>query len=87
MDIKQQFVMREVAGEYLLIPVGKTSLDLNGMITLNELGAEIWNMLPEVKDEAEIVKRILDEYDVDEPTATADIAEFLAHIRQLGIIA
>lgn len=79
--------MREVAGEYLLIPVGKTSLDLNGMITLNELGAEIWNMLPEVKDEAEIVKRILDEYDVDEPTATADIAEFLAHIRQLGIIA
>lgn len=86
MDIKQQFVMREVAGEYLLIPVGKTSLDLNGMITLNEIGAEIWNMLPEVKDDAEIVKRILDDYDIDEATATADVAEFLGHIRELGII-
>lgn len=86
MDIKQQFVMREVAGEYLLIPVGKTSLDLNGMITLNEIGAEIWNMLPEVRDEAEIVQRILDEYDIDEQTAAADVAEFLGHIRELGII-
>ena len=46
MKIKREFVLREIAGDILLVPVGKTALDLNGMLTLNEVGAEIWKMLP-----------------------------------------
>ena len=39
MNVKLDFVLREIAGETLLVPAGKTALDLNGMLTLNETGA------------------------------------------------
>ena len=58
MKIKREFVLREIAGDILLVPAGKTALDLNGMVTLNAVGAEIWKMLPEVKDADEIVFHI-----------------------------
>lgn len=47
MNVKLDFVLREIAGETLLVPAGKTALDLNGMLTLNETGAALWRMLPE----------------------------------------
>ena len=47
MELKREFVLREIAGDTLLIPTGRTALDLNGMLTLNELGAEIWRLLPQ----------------------------------------
>ena len=42
MNVKLDFVLREIAGETLLVPAGKTALDLNGMLTLNETGAALW---------------------------------------------
>jgi len=86
MKLKLEFVLREIAGDLLLIPAGKTALDLNGMLTLNEVGAEIWKLLPEVETEDEIVSRLLETYEVDEATLRADVSEFLASLRSLGIV-
>ena len=61
MKIKREFVLREIAGDILLVPTGKTALDLNGMLTLNGVGADIWKMLLEVENEDEIVRRLLEE--------------------------
>ena len=86
MKLKLEFVLREIAGDLLLIPAGKTALDLNGMLTLNEVGAEIWKLLPEVETEDEIVARLLETYEVDEITLRADVSEFLASLRSLNIV-
>lgn len=86
MKIKKEFVLRNIGGDLLLVPTGKTALDLNGMITLNEVGGEIWNMLPEVTCEEEIVQRILTEYDADPEEVRKDVAEFLEKFRELDII-
>lgn len=86
MKIKLEFVTREVAGDTLLVPVGKTSLDLNGMLTLNELGARIWELLPDAEDEEAIVQKILLEYDAQEEVVRVDVHEFLQKLRNLGII-
>ena len=86
MKIKLDFVLRDIAGDLLLIPAGKAALDLNGMLTLNEVGAEIWHMLPEVKDEEELVSRLLDIYEVEEELLRKDVREFLDSLEQLGII-
>ena len=51
MELKREFVLREIAGDTLLIPTGRTALDLNGMLTLNELGAEIWRLLPQAEND------------------------------------
>lgn len=87
MKINLQFVTREIAGDILLVPVGKTSLDLNGILTLNELGARIWQLLPQAEDEEAIVAAIVQEYDATPEQVRADVGEFLQKLRKLGIIA
>lgn len=86
MNIKREFVLREIAGDLLLVPTGKTALDLNGMLTLNDVGAEIWKMLPEVKDEEEIVQRLLSEYEAPAEVIRPDVSAFLEKLRELNII-
>lgn len=86
MKIKREFVLREIAGDILLVPTGKTALDLNGMLTMNEVGADIWKMLPEVKDADEIVSRLLQEYEADPEEVKRDVEEFLDKFRELGIL-
>ena len=86
MKLKLEFVLRDIAGDLLLVPAGKTALDLNGMLTLNEVGAEIWKVLPEVETEEEIVTRLLQDYEVEESVLRADVSEFLSALRSLGIV-
>lgn len=86
MKIKLEFVLRDIAGDLLLVPAGKAALDLNGMLTLNEVGAEIWHMLPEVEDEEELIARLLDIYEVEEDVLRKDVTDFLDSLRKLGIL-
>lgn len=86
MKIKKQLIKREIAGDTILVPVGKTVYDSNGLFVLNELGAFIWDILPEVGSEAEVVERILAEYEVSEAEAKADTAQFFAKLREMGIV-
>lgn len=86
MIIKKELITREIAGEVVLVPVGKSVLDSNGLFALNELGAFLWKNLPEAKDENELVELILSEYDIDQKTAAADTAEFLQKLREMNIL-
>ena len=86
MKLKKEFVIREVAGDYLLVPVGQTALSLNGMMILNDTGAFLWEKLPEAADEAALVDTLLEEFEVDRPTAEADVKEFLDQLRELEIL-
>ena len=49
MRVDKEFVLREIAGDYIIIPTGKTVLEFNGLITVNEVGVSIWNMLQKEK--------------------------------------
>lgn len=86
MIIKKELIKREIAGDTILVPVGKTVLDSNGLFVLNELGAFIWEILPGVETEAEICNAILAEYEVSPEEAAADVANFLEKLRQLNIL-
>ena len=64
MKLKGEFLVREVAGEIVVLPVGRTALNFNGMICLNTVSALIWKELQEGKTRDEIVKTIVDEFEV-----------------------
>ena len=81
MKISKEFILREIAGEYILVPVGKTALTFNGLVTVNEVGALIWGMLEKGSDVRTIVNGIL-----DEQTATADVLEFISYLKSNNII-
>ncbi|MBP3451668.1 MAG: PqqD family protein [Agathobacter sp.] len=86
MKVSKEFVLREIAGDYIIIPTGKTVLEFNGLITVNEVGVSLWKMLQEEATFEELVKGVLDEYDVEEAVARKDIQEFLDRLIEGGII-
>ena len=86
MIIKKDLIKREIAGDTILVPIGKDVYDSNGLFVLNELGAFIWDLLPDAVSEDDLLKAILEEYDVDTDVAKADLQEFLENLRNLGII-
>lgn len=77
MKIEKEFVLREIAGDYVIIPTGKTVLEFNGLATINEVGVFLWNLLQNEITEEELVLNLLKEYEVDEETARADVSEFI----------
>ena len=86
MIIKKELIKREIAGDTILVPVGKTMLDSNGLFVLNELGAFIWDLLPDADSEEDICKAIVEQYDVARETAQMDVSEFMEALRSMGII-
>lgn len=77
MKIKEGFIIRQVGGENIVVPIGKTGKDFHGMIKLNDSGAFLWRFFTEEHTEAEAVAALLNEYEVDEATAMADVASFV----------
>ena len=86
MKIKKEFVKRDIAGDTILVPVGKTVYDSNGLFVLNELGAFIWDRLAEAETEQDLLRDVLDTYEVTEDVARQDICEFLDKLRAMGIL-
>ena len=86
MIIKKELIKREIAGDTILVPVGKTVYDSNGLFVMNELGAFIWDLLPGVETEAQNCEAILAEYEVTAEEAAADVAEFLNKLRAMDVI-
>lgn len=46
MELKKELVLRDIAGDFVLIPTGTTVLENNGLFTINEVAARIWELLP-----------------------------------------
>lgn len=86
MEIKKELIKRNIAGDTVLVPVGRTMYESNGLFILNELAAFIWDILPQADSEEAICKAVLEEYEVSPETAAADIAAFLDKLRKLEII-
>lgn len=86
MKIRKNLIKREIAGESFLIPVGRTVYEANGLYALTEVGAFLWDLLPDARDEQELLRAVLAEYEVEEREAAADIAAFLAKLREMEIL-
>jgi hypothetical protein len=86
MKVKSDYIMREVAGNHVVVPTGKATVDFNGMITLNETGAFLWKQLSSDKTEEELLFSLMNEYDVDEASAKVDISKFLEKLRMAGLL-
>ncbi|MBU5450565.1 PqqD family protein [Acetivibrio sp. MSJd-27] len=83
MRVNQEFLLKEIAGSFVVIPVSSILVDFDGMITLNETGVFLWRLLEEDRTFEELLAELQKEYDVDEKTAREDITAFLDEIRAI----
>lgn len=86
MKVKMKLIKRNIAGDVLLVPAGNTSLDLKGMIVLNDTGEFLWDNIEKAETQTQLAEMLLGEYDVAADAAAADTEEFLAKLRGLGVI-
>ena len=86
MKIKEGYLLREVAGNHVVVPVGPVALDFSGMLTLNETGAFLWRQLAEDRTGEELLAALLDEYEADAVTAGKDLAAFLDKLKEADLL-
>ena len=86
MRIKNGFVLREVAGQIVVIATGEASKDFHGMIKLNVTGKVIWLALQEGLSEVEIAQRLQEQFDVDSEKALRDTQAFLQQMEGMGFL-
>ena len=82
----KRFVLRKVAGENILVPVGNTALTFNGLVTLNESGRFCGNIWKKTGRGEELVQEVLQEYEVSEEQARLDIGQFLTYLAKAGVL-
>lgn len=86
MRIKDGYIIREVAGSNIVVPVGDEQVSFGGIMTLNPVGAFVWKRLENGATKQELVEAVLSEYEVDRQTASADIDRYIEKLRQKNII-
>lgn len=86
MKINENFVLREVAGSWVVIPIGEKSVDFNGMMNLNETGVLLWRELEKGAEKEDLVSAITAEYEVSEDEAASDIDAFISVLVKAGCI-
>lgn len=86
MKIKEGFMLRQVAGSWIVVPLAQRVVEFNGLMTLSESGALLWKRMERDVGIDELVKAILEEYDIDEETARTDVKELVEAISERGLI-
>ena len=86
MKRNESFIMKNVGGENLLIPVGSKVLDMNGLITLNETASYVWDLLSEEKTVGDLANAVAIKFNIDNEIALHDVKCFLNEIESLSLL-
>ena len=86
MKIKENYMLRKVADCYVVVPIGEAVAEFNGMINLNEVGAFLWRQLETETTFEAVLSAMLEEYDVEEAVAKADLEKFIGELNEANLI-
>ena len=86
MKMKPNFELVKIADDYMLIPVGDKMDSFNGTVVLNDVSAFLIEKMQGDVTEADLVKLLTEEFDVDLITATRDVNEALSEMKRIDII-
>ena len=86
MKTKPGFELHSIGDIHVVVALDDASKHFNGLISLNETGAFLWERLEAGTTEEQMLADLLAEFDVDEATAQADCAEFLHSVREAGLL-
>ena len=87
MNIKKGFELRDVCGEKVIIASGLENLDFTKLISVNETGADIWNLLLDgATSEEDLIAKFLDLYEGDEEQMRREVSAFLKQLAEIGVL-
>jgi len=86
MKLNKNFVLRQVASRWVVLPVGAASVNFNGMVTLNDAGVLLWRTLEKGAEREALADALLAEYDVTREQALSDVDEFIKSLDKVNCI-
>lgn len=86
MKAVEGMVIREIADETVLIPTGELSSQYNGLITVNDVSALVWRMLQKECTYEELLRAVLDEFEVEEEIARRDLTALLEKLKRMNLL-
>lgn len=86
MKAKEGFVLRNIAGEKILMPTGDNIGKFKGTVLLNDVSAFIWEKMQNPVSKEDLIAAILDEFEVEESVASKDLDNLLATFEEMGVI-
>lgn len=86
MRIKEGFILKNIAGSWVVLPTAAATLDFTGMLTLNESGRFLWNQLSQGASCESLAKSLTEEYYIDYETALSDVNDFVLTLKNAGCV-
>ena len=86
MKAKEGFILRNIVDEYILMPTGDNIGKFNGTVLLNEVSAFVWEKLQNPISREDLLKAILDEFEVEKAVAAADLDTLITTLKEFGVI-
>lgn len=80
------YMLKEVADTTVIVPVGQAAVDFPGMITVNETGRQLWELLAEERGRSELTAWLCERFQVEPWKADADVEVFLRRLRLAGAL-
>lgn len=81
MKLKKDFILRQLADEYVVFPVGEMAVT-NMIVELNETGAYLWKLLVNGSDRESMIRWFAEHYEIDHETAAGDVDYMLSVCRE-----
>ncbi len=86
MKRNSDFLMRQVADRYVLAPVGEMAKKFSGMITMNETGKFLWELLEQEQTLDSLLQALADTYEIDGEKVKPDVVRFLEPLQEIEAI-
>ena len=85
MKIKDGYILRNVAGSFVVVPIGEAATEFNGMMNLSDTWAFLFEKLIDGISREDLIKALTDEYDVDVETASKDVDSFIEKVEEQNL--
>jgi hypothetical protein len=87
MKTKHGFRLRSICGENIIVAEGIENIDFSRIISMNESSAYLWQKVAETEfDEDTLTHLLVEEYEVSDEQARADVKQLMQKWLEAGII-
>ena len=86
MKIKDEYLLQNIADQWIVVSTDTMSCNFNKVFALNNVGRALWEQLEDGSDEGSLVDAMTAFYGIDRATAQADVSEFVRQIKELGCV-
>lgn len=86
MKIKKDYILKTVANQHIIVPIGEAAVKFQGMITLNDTGKYLFEVLKEDTTLEQLLMKLIESYEMDPKTAKKDVDKFIELLDKHNII-